>query len=99
MSSSTTMMIKASDVSGQKISEIKIMGESLKSTVGELIDDIVPRMKLPRNDSNGRPLNYQALLEREGRHLNSTELIEDVLRPEDELVLNPEIQAGAYAGR
>lgn len=99
MNSSATMKIRASDVSGQKCSEIKIMGESLKATVGELIDDIVPRMNLPRNDSNGRPLNYQALLEREGRHLNSTELIEEVLRPEDELVLNPEIQAGMQAGR
>jgi len=94
MNSSATMKITVSDVSGQKSSPISIGETSSRVTIGELIDDIVPKMELPSNDSNGRPQIYQAYLEREGRHLNSTELIEEVLAPDDELVLNPEIQAG-----
>jgi hypothetical protein len=43
-------------------------------------------------------LSYQALLEREGRHLHAAERVSDVLEPQDRIVLQPNIDAGSYRG-
>jgi hypothetical protein len=42
----------------------------------------------------GRPLDYSARLDREGRHLNSSEIVGDALKEGDEIVLTPNIDAG-----
>ena len=99
MRDSAALKITALDTSRQKSIPISIGETSPRDTIGDLIEAIVPEMELPEEDSNGRSLSYQAFSEREGRHLNRTDLISDlieqkVLKPEDELVLNPEIQAG-----
>jgi hypothetical protein len=84
--------LEATDVSGQRMVRVNSVSED--ASVGELIDDLVPKLRLPSDDVEGRPLNYQALLEREGRHLHSAERVSDVVRPKDRIVLQPNIDAG-----
>ncbi len=87
-----TMPLKASDVTGQRLVDIKDVPTD--ATIGELVDGLLPRMNLPRDDNGGRPLTYHARLEREGRHLHASELVGETLQPNDRLVLQPEINAG-----
>ena len=85
-------MLQASDVSGQNMA--KVNDVPLDSSVGELIQSVLAEMELPRNDASGRPLTYQALLRREGRHLHTSELVGDALKDDDSIVLQPNIDAG-----
>ena len=94
----TTMGIglQVSDVSGQRLHRVRgIPGDS---TVGELVQGLLARMHLPRNDAGGRPLTYHARLEREGRHLLASEVVGKALQDEDRLVLQPNIDAGGECG-
>jgi hypothetical protein len=87
------LSLKARDVSRQKLVHVDDVPDD--ATVGELIDGLVRGgMNLPRQDAEGRALNYHARLEREGRHLHATERVGDVLQPNDEIVLQPQITAG-----
>ena len=81
-----------SDVTGQKI--FVVANAPVDGTVGELIQDMLGTMSLPPSDSAGRPLNYHARLEREGRHLHASERIGDALQEGDHLTLQPNIDAG-----
>jgi hypothetical protein len=51
-------------------------------------------MRLKRRGVDGHPIPYTARLEREGRHLHDSELVAEILQPDDELVLQPKINAG-----
>jgi hypothetical protein len=88
--------IQVSDVTGQN----QVALDDLESdiTIGELLEELAPRMHLPRNDSAGRPLTYHARLEREGRHLNRAERVADALRESDRLTVQPQILAGSEGG-
>lgn len=87
------MKLRISDVSGQKAAYVpKIPADA---TVGELIEGLLPQMKLPQNDPSGRSLVYHARLEREGRHLNASEIVGDVVEIGDRITLQPNIDAGA----
>jgi len=89
----TTMVgLRASDVTGQKRVRASAVPGDL--TVGELVQGLIERMGLASNDVDGRPLDYQARLDREGRHLHATETVADALREDDEIVLTPSIDAG-----
>ncbi|NLS93554.1 MAG: hypothetical protein GXX96_15455 [Planctomycetaceae bacterium] len=80
------------DVSGQK--KVEVRNVPVDSTIGEVVQGSLPKMGLPNTDVEGRPLNYHARLEREGRHLHASESVGDALRDDDQLVLQPNIQAG-----
>ena len=80
------------DVSGQRKSNVSNIPQD--STVGELVQRLLSQMNLPQNDAGGRPLTYHARLEREGRHLLASERVGDALQMGDELVLQPNIDAG-----
>jgi hypothetical protein len=85
--------LRAWDVSRQK--QARVDDVPSDATVGELVQGLISsRMSLPRIDVEGRPLNYHARLEREGRHLHASEIVGDVLQDQDEIVLQPNIQAG-----
>ncbi len=84
--------LEAADISGQKV--VRVAGVSPTSTIGELLKGLVPKMELPVEDVDGRPMAYHARLEREARHLHATEIVGDVLEPGDRLVLQPNIMAG-----
>jgi hypothetical protein len=88
----TGVSLSVSDVTGQKI--FVVANAPADGTVGELIQDMLSKMSLPQSDSGGRPLNYHARLEREGRHLHASERLGDVLEMNDHLTLQPNIDAG-----
>ena len=86
--------ILASDVTGQTVVNVGIDPGDREMSVGELLDALVPRMKLPRLGNGGRPLTYHARLEREGRHLHATEVVGEALLPQDRIMVQPTIEAG-----
>ena len=87
-----TMTLEVSDVSGQRAAMVSnIPGVA---TISEVIKGLLPEMKLPANDTDGRPLSYHALLDREGRHLNGQETVRESLREGDKIVLQPNVDAG-----
>ena len=83
---------EVSDVTGQKV--LNVTNVSSDATVGELIDGLIDRMRLPANDAGGRPLAYHARLDREGRHVHGAERVADAIQPGDRIVLQPNIDAG-----
>jgi hypothetical protein len=84
---------EVSDVSGQKV--VKVNNVPTDATVSELIQGLLDRMRLPPNDSAGRPLTYRARLDnREGRHLQGAERVSDAVQRGDRLVLQPNVDAG-----
>lgn len=85
------LSVIARDTSRQKKVEVDV---PVEATIGELVEGIRGGMNLPRHDIEGRPLNWKARLEREGRHLHGSELAGDALREKDEIVLQPHITAG-----
>jgi len=87
--------VTVSDVSEQK--QVVISDLQAATTVGELIEGLLPQMRLPRNDVEGRPLVYQARLEREGRHLHGSERLGEAVQQGDRLVLQPNVEAGGGA--
>jgi hypothetical protein len=87
-----TIAIRASDVSGQKT--VQASAVPTDASIGELVETFLDKMQLAPNDVEGRPLRYHARLEREGRHLHSSELVGEALQEDDYLVLQPNIDAG-----
>jgi hypothetical protein len=84
--------LTARDASGQRKFPVRdVRGDT---TIHELLQGLVPRMGLPAIDSTGTPQAFHAFLERDGRHLHSSETIGEALRDEDEIVLHPDVQAG-----
>jgi hypothetical protein len=92
------LTLEITDVSKTKRKAISIKDAPSDSTVGELIEGMLPGMNLPGTDVAGRPLVYHARLEREGRHLHGSERIAEAVRPGDELVLQPNVDAGGAIG-
>jgi hypothetical protein len=87
-----TLGLRVSDVSGQKT--VRAPAVPADATIGEMVQKLIAKMGLARNDVEGRPLNWQARLNREGRHLRGSETVGRALRDEDEIVLTPNIDAG-----
>ena len=87
------LTLEVSDVTGQKL--VRARGVEPDASVGELIRGVLSRMGLPLRSDNGEPFSYQARLEREGRHLNSTEKVGEALQDLDKIVLQPNVDAGA----
>lgn len=86
---------EVSDVTGQKVMAVSGVPDDL--TVGELIRGVLGRMRLPLNDTSGRPLSYHARHDREGRHLQGGERVRESLQPGDRVVLQPNVDAGRAA--
>jgi hypothetical protein len=84
---------QVSDVSGQK--KVKVSSVSPGATVREIISGLLDRMRLPRNDSSGRPVNYRARSERRDTYLQDNETVGGAVEPGDEIILQPNIDAGA----
>ena len=87
------LRVQVTDVSGQK--SYRFDGVEPDATVGELLRRMVPELRMPTNDTAGRPLAYQVRLDREGRHLHSAERIGDAVQTDDQLTILPNIDAGA----
>jgi hypothetical protein len=67
--------LNVSDVSGQKL--FRASGVPIGTTITELVQGLLAKMGLARHDVEGRPLTYNARLERPGRHLTGGELVGD----------------------
>lgn len=91
-----TLNFEAVDLTGQK--RLRLRGVARDATIGEMMDALLGRMSLPRENSEGRPLAYYPLLERESRHLNHSELVGDAIREDDRVVVQPSIDAGGRMG-
>ena len=89
-----TMPLHARDVSGQRAADLDA---PMDATVGELLQSVLAEMRLPENDAEGRKLNYQPVLERDARPLQSSELVSDAFQEHDHIVVQPTIHAGAAA--
>jgi len=87
-----TVGVQVRDVTGQKV--VRAPAVPASSTIREMVERIIGRMGLSRNDVQGRPLQYQVRLDREGRHLNGAETVGDALVEGDELTIAPSIDAG-----
>lgn len=74
---------------------VKARDVPTNSTIAEFTKRVLGKMRLVDRDSAGRPLAYRARLAREGRLLNPSERVGDALRPEDEVVIAPRVDAGA----
>lgn len=80
------------DVSGQKRATVRDVPAD--STIGELIDGALRRMRLPDSDADGRPIAYQGRSDRLGRHLHNAERVTDAVQEGDKVTLLPEVKAG-----
>lgn len=89
---STGLDLFVKDVSQQKALKLSRVPED--STVGELVSSVVGELSLPPNDSSGNPVAYAARLEREGRQLHAAERVGDACKTEDQLTIQPNIDAG-----
>lgn len=87
------LKLTARDATGQRKFAVNDLPRD--TTVQELVSRLVARMGLPAEDSTGTPQAFHAFLERDGRHLHSSEAVGDALRDEDEIVLHPDVQAGS----
>ena len=92
MTMAANVNLLAQDVTGQK--KVRVSDVSGDSTVRDLVQGLLERMRLNKKDVAGRPIEYRARLEREGRHLHDSELVSDALLSEDEITLQPKINAG-----
>lgn len=94
-STDVDLNLRVTDITGQK--EILLHGSpsyTNETTVGEFITGLLPRMRLPSSDADGRPLVWRALLDREGRHVHGAERLLEVIEPGDLIVLHPNVDAG-----
>ncbi|PWU21222.1 MAG: hypothetical protein C5B50_02225 [Verrucomicrobia bacterium] len=87
-----TLDISAVDVSGQNVVNVSRLDREM--SVGELLDSLVPKMRLPVL-GNGRRITYHARHDRTGQHLHASQLLADTgLEDEDRITVQPSIQAG-----
>ncbi|MBI2297369.1 MAG: hypothetical protein HYU66_00205 [Armatimonadetes bacterium] len=63
-------------------------------TIGELLEGLVPKLRLPSFDSNGQPLSWAAMHQEEARRLLPQEVIGECLEEHDTVRLVPDIEAG-----
>ncbi len=88
-----TVRIRVSDATGQK--RFRAPAIPVDASVSQMLQAILQKMGLGRStDSAGRPVAFRARLARQARFLGGSERVGDCLRPDDELTLTPDIQAG-----
>jgi len=86
-----TITLRVQDMSGQR--EYVARDVPKDASWGETMAGILATMSLPKNDP-ARPNVWSGHLEREGRHLHSSEIVGDSLVDNDKVVLQPEVNAG-----
>ena len=60
----------------------------------EPLDSLLPQMGLSANDSEGRPLDYQAFTRDEHFHLRGSDTVGEALQDGEEISVLPDIAAG-----
>jgi hypothetical protein len=85
-----TISLMVEDFTGQM--RHKASGVPRDATMGELINSVAARLRLPVNDSQGRPITYAARAR--GASLNETDRIGDVLQENEVVTLTQNVTAG-----
>jgi hypothetical protein len=85
-----TLDVTVEDFTGQV--RRRARGIPRDATVGDFVDGLTRELHLPSNDSQGRPLSYGARAR--GERLLDSDLVGDVLEPEDVVTLAPNVTAG-----
>jgi len=85
-----TMSLVVEDFTGQV--RHKASGIPRDATLGELIDSVANRLRLPGNDSQGRPVTYAARAG--GVSLNESDRVGDVLTDNEVVTLTQNVTAG-----
>jgi len=91
MSTETGIALQVSDVSAQKLANVKDVPPD--TTVSELVDGLLAELQLPRQDVEGRPLNYAVRRGRDGLHLTGSARVGASLVSGDAIVLQPNVDA------
>jgi len=85
-----TMSLVVEDFTGQM--RHRASGIPADATVGELIGSVANRLRLPDNDSQGRPVTYAARAK--GGSLNESDKVGDVLEDNEVVTLTQNVTAG-----
>jgi hypothetical protein len=85
-----TMSLVVEDFTGQV--RHKASGIPRDATLGELIGSVANRLRLPVNDSQGRPVTYAARAR--GASLNESDRVGDVLEDNEVVTLTQNVTAG-----
>ncbi len=83
--------ITATDLTGQKRVRARA---PMAATMGDFVEGLLPKLRLPSLDTSGRALTYHARVDRLGRHAHASETVGEVLVPDDQITLHPNIDAG-----
>jgi hypothetical protein len=84
------MSLKVEDSTGQV--RRRARGIRPDATVGDLMTSLVRDLRLPVNDTQGRPLTYAARAN--GESLLESDRVSDVLKEEDTVTLTQNVTAG-----
>jgi hypothetical protein len=85
-----TMNLTVEDFTGQV--RRRARGIPRDATVGDLVTSLTRELRLPANDSQGRPLTYAARAN--GASLAETDKVGDVLQEEEVVTLTQNVTAG-----
>lgn len=85
------VQVRAFDTTRQRFTPSTV---SREATVGEWVVGVAERLGLKSRDLDGNPYVYRPRLEREGRLLNPGEIVGEVLRDDDVVVLHANVNAG-----
>ena len=85
-----TMSLTVEDFTGQV--RHKASGIPRDATVGELLESLAARLRLPENDPQGRPVSYAA--RGGGGSLNESDRVGDVLVDNEVVTLTQNVTAG-----
>jgi hypothetical protein len=88
--SMATMTLRVEDSTGQI--RRRARGIPREATVGDFMSGVVRELRLPVNDSEGRPLSYAARAN--GESLLESDRVGDVLKEEDTVTLTQNVTAG-----
>lgn len=90
MTATETISLTVEDFTGQV--RRRARGIPKDATVGDLVGGLLQEMRLPENDSQGRPLTYSA--RSRGESLVESDRIGDVLQENDVVTLTQNVTAG-----
>jgi hypothetical protein len=85
-----TMSLVVEDFTGQM--RHRASGVPRDATVGELVGSVTNRLRLPANDSQGRPVSYAARAG--GMSLNEADRVGEVLEENAVVTLTQNVTAG-----
>jgi hypothetical protein len=90
MTATDTISVTVEDFTGQV--RRRARGIPRDATVGDLVSNLMHELRLPVNDSQGRPLTYAARAR--GESLAESDRVGDVLVEDDVVTLTQNVTAG-----